>query len=177
MGTHYEFGFICGLRQDLSRDVLDTLTYITREKDYIFQPKLKDRLFCPEAYPELAGYEEWLTNWRNIISNTPGNRIINISPSDPVSLFTKEFLCFRLYGKFGDLVNSIWPFLEWLATISDAVSSEIVGFYEEICYPETRRFWCFNQGEIIEREIVPAFREDVETLRQEIIERLPDRTH
>lgn len=174
MGAHYEFGFICNLKQDLPRAVLDTLAYMAREEDYTFQPQLKDRLFCPEAYPNPEDYEERLTNWRNIISNTPENRIINVSPSDPVSVFTEEFLCFRLHGKLDDLVNSIWPLFEWLITISDTIPYEIVGFREEICHPENRIFWCCNQGEIIERDVTPAYWEDVEQLRQEIVELLPN---
>lgn len=175
MGAHYEFGFICNLKQDLSQAVLDTLAYMTREEDYTFQPQLKDRLFCPEAYPNPEHYAEQVTYWRNVISNTSDNRIINVSPSDPVSLFTEKFLCFRRLGKLYDYVHSIWPLLEWLATISDTIPYEIVGFYEDILYPENLTFWCFNQGEIIERDVTPAYWEDVEQLRQEIIELLPNR--
>ncbi|MGD1943087.1 MAG: hypothetical protein ACFB0G_17470 [Leptolyngbyaceae cyanobacterium] len=177
MGAYYEFGFICDLKKDLSPGIVDTLAYMTRSEDYDFQTALKDRLFCPEAYPNPEGHEEWLTNWRNIIRNTPSNRRINISPSDPVSLLTEEFLCFRLHGKLDDLVNSIWPLLDWLTTVRERETfpNEIVGFYEEICYPETRRFWCFNHEEIVERDVTPAFYEDVEQLHQEIVELLPNR--
>lgn len=99
-----------------------------------------------------------------------------------MSLLTEDCLCFRRFGKLDDLVHSIWPLLEWIATISETMPYEIVGFYEEICYPETRRFWCFNREEIVarheaitERDVTPTLYEDVEQLRQEIVELLPNR--
>ncbi|MEO1095322.1 MAG: hypothetical protein AAFX01_10535 [Cyanobacteria bacterium J06638_28] len=175
MGTPYEFSFICDLRQDLSQEVLATLAYMTREEEYDFQPKLRDRLFCPDAYPDPEDYDEWLTNWRDVISNTPANKHPNISPSDPISRFTGEFLCFRLYGKLDCYANSIYPVLKWLTTISETIPYEVVGFHEEICYPETRKLWCFNQGEIVERDVTPVLSVGIERLRQEIIELLPDK--
>ena len=51
---------------------------------------------------------------------------------------------------------------------------KLLVFTKKICYPETRELLCFNQGELCEREVISVIREDVEQLRLEIIELLPN---
>lgn len=137
MSDAYEISLNCHLRSDVSQEVIDTLTYMTRSS-YLensgFQNKIKHSLFTsywePNSFEGLEGEEEiFLDEWRVIIIN---------------ELEYEEELLSEWYGvKFQDrqlevrkmihddtFANCFDPLLNWLASICESTGE--VGYYHEL---------------------------------------------
>ena len=59
----------------------------------------------------------------------------------------------------------------WLAKISDALPYEIVGLYVDILSFE-QNLICFNQGQVVVRDVIPDFQEFPNSLRWDIFKAL-----
>jgi hypothetical protein len=135
MSSQDELSLNCYLRTDISQDVIDTLTYMTRSSSSEnpgFQPKLKHDLFTTLWEPgsfEDSEDDMLLDDWRIIITN---------------ELYYDEELLSEWYGaRFQDsrlevrkivhddtFSNTSHLLLNWLASICESTGE--VGYYHHL---------------------------------------------
>lgn len=141
MARAYEVALICDIKSGLSDEVLETLAYMTRERGYAFKASLQHDFFAEDQHQE----------WRNIISNISGrNAEEHFFESDRRSLLTSKRLCFRRTENELAYLEVVIPLMDWLATVSDTIGQELVGFKTDLTTIDYELIY-FAEGETIEK--------------------------
>lgn len=138
MGTAYEVALVCALKPDLSPQIIQTLSYLTRSQDYDFC-KVVSHPFCDVEFGE---------EWRIIIANNHSRPGEDDSPQVHRSILSHDQLCFRVLLDDDTLDNVGFFFLDWLATISDAEG--LVGYRIDVVHLECNLIF-FKGGQVIEQ--------------------------
>lgn len=149
MGCCYEFAFACNLEPDLSQEVIDTLTYMTRSEDYEFKTKLEDNLFkVPHPYE----------TWDTIISNIPNCGEEYLSGLCG-SIFTNSKLNVRKYIGDDEFHNGFYHLMEWLVSICEPLG--FIGYYSCIqgYIGGDPTLIYFENGRVLEKKVSGEFKE------------------
>lgn len=141
MAKAYEVALICDIKTFLTEEVIETIVYMTREREYAFETSLQHELssagFCDKG-------------WRHVISNTSAPTAEEqFFKSKRRSSFTSNRLCFRRAVNELAYLEEIIPLMNWLAIISDTFGRELVGFKVDFTTVEYDLIY-FAKGEIIE---------------------------
>jgi hypothetical protein len=132
MSSQYEFTFTCHVKADVSQEVIDTLTYMTRSESESsnFVTTLKHPLFT--SYWEPGSVEDecngaFLDEWRFIIySNEPvyGEELLSGTFG---STFENRKLSVRKLTGDDDFNNCFYKLMNWLASVCESTGE--IGCY------------------------------------------------
>lgn len=122
MSDHVDYCIHCEFPHTLSQQVVDTLTYMTRDADYPFSDPPDHPCFAPEEIFEGERYEGWRTLLQTPRTWITGHYARFFRYSVPGTQWGPGFgdpyiLDFRL-DVVDDAEGYYMGFLEWLATVS-----------------------------------------------------------
>lgn len=161
MSTCYEFALSCDLKADVSQEVIDTLKYMTRSSEYVFETTINHSLFTSS---EDGGFREnedgsseedldYLADWKVIIENHPtgGQELL---PGIFGSMFQDRKLGVRKFIGDDEFSNAFPLLLDWLVSICE--STGFVGYYTVVRNMEILSdpilIYFFN-GEVLEKQV------------------------
>jgi hypothetical protein len=169
MSTCYEFAFACDLKSGLTKEVIDTVQYMTRSEEYEFETKLKDNLFTTkweegsfEDAIEDDGFGDefiYVAEWRTIITNIPNYGQEDLSGLCG-SFFKDSKLNVRKFVGDDDFYNVFPQLMEWLVSICD--STGFIGYYSCIVNMEIGGdpvLIYFENGRVLEKKVTGEFKE------------------
>jgi hypothetical protein len=118
MSDLYELGFTLELKQDLPREVQETLTYMIRSGAVSVEPPLLDHPFFH--------IEGFTTEWTYLIAN-PRDDDEEMLGEGCGSVLTDRQLTFRGSVHEDPFWNTWYEFIDWLSSISS--STGLIGYY------------------------------------------------
>lgn len=148
MGTAFEAALICDIKPNVSEKTIQTLQYMTRESDYCFDTSIQHDLFLLGKGMHNRG--EYLDAWRDIISNTSGNTVEETFFTQARKSYFQDYrLCFRRVTT-DDAYQVLGLLIDWIASISDTLGSELVGSRVDIVSHEQLLIY-FQEGLAVEK--------------------------
>ncbi|MBE9117913.1 hypothetical protein IQ249_18610 [Lusitaniella coriacea LEGE 07157] len=134
MSIYYEFALECYLIQNIDREVINILTYMTRSEEYEFEkPKIDYSLFQEgsdyKKIVEIEGNEFTViqSEWRTILTNYPREGEQYLPGKFGSAFNNNNELSFRKLLRDDEFDNIWWLLLPWLASISE--TQGFVGYY------------------------------------------------
>lgn len=149
MGTAFEVALICHIKPSLPDEVIDTLIYMTRSRDYKFETTIDHGFFQPD--------DDFGDSWRYIISNHDPNVFENekeLFNQVCRSSFEDHRLCFRVLLGDDEFYNTWFLFADLLESMI-AVEG-LIGYRNDVmCYSQPVLIY-FEDGQLIERDILSS---------------------
>jgi hypothetical protein len=158
MSICYEFALECQIKRDVSREVTDTLRYMTRSQDYDFDtPRLDHPLFEETSHwketwnirgrkSKVIRYE-----WRTIITNQPREGEQYLAGEFGSQFQDNQLSCRRL-SRDDEFDNVWWLLFPWLASISESMG--FVGYYRGD-FEDYPKLIQFLNGKVSIYELIP----------------------
>ncbi len=159
MSTCYEFALSCDLKADVSQEVIDTLKYMTRSSEYVFETTIEHPLFTISEDGSYGEDLDYLADWKVIIENAPtgGQELL---PGIFSSVFQDRKLGVRNFIGDDLFYNAFPLLLDWLVAVCEPTG--FVGYYNKVRNMEVSSdpmLIYFLNGEVFEKQVEGKLKE------------------